>query len=287
MSQLIDGKAIAAKVRAEVTEGVKARAAHGQRQPGLAVVRVGEDPASKIYIGGKRKACAEVGMQSWEHAFPETATQEEVLAKVRELNADPNVHGILVQLPIPKHLDDRAILNAVDPRKDVDGFHPMNLGALVMGLPAPRACTPFGVMRLLKEAGVDPAGKRAVVIGRSIIVGKPMALLLMEANATVTVCHSKTADLGAVVREADIVVAAIGKGRFVQGDWIKPGATVIDVGMNRQADGKLWGDVDFEVASKNAGAITPVPGGVGPMTIAMLIRNTLDQADRYDTQKLA
>jgi len=283
MATLIDGKAIAAKVRAEVAADVKARTARGLRQPGLAVVRVGEDPASKIYIGGKRKACAEVGMNSWEHVFAETATQEGVLAKVAELNADPNVHGILVQLPIPKHLDDRAILNAVDPRKDVDGFHPMNLGALVMGLPAPRACTPFGVMRLLREAGVDPAGKRAVVIGRSIIVGKPMALLLLEANATVTVCHSRTRDLPAVVAEAEIVIAAIGKGRFVQGEWIRPGATVIDVGMNRQPDGKLWGDVDFAAASERAGAITPVPGGVGPMTIAMLMRNTLDQANRYDT----
>ena len=283
MATLIDGKAIAAKVRAEVAADVKARTARGLRQPGLAVVRVGEDPASKIYIGGKRKACAEVGMNAWEHVFAETATQEGVLAKVAELNADPNVHGILVQLPIPKHLDDRAILNAVDPRKDVDGFHPMNLGALVMGLPAPRACTPFGVMRLLREAGVDPSGKRAVVIGRSIIVGKPMALLLLEANATVTVCHSRTRDLPAVVAEAEIVIAAIGKGRFVQGEWIRPGATVIDVGMNRQPDGKLWGDVDFAAASERAGAITPVPGGVGPMTIAMLMRNTLDQANRYDT----
>jgi methylenetetrahydrofolate dehydrogenase (NADP+)/methenyltetrahydrofolate cyclohydrolase len=283
MANLIDGKAIAAKVRSEVAVGVQARLGRGLRAPGLAVVRVGEDPASKIYIGGKRKACTEVGMASWEHVFPETATQDEVLNKVRELNADPAVHGILVQLPIPKHLDDRAVLNAVDPRKDVDGFHPMNLGALVMGLPAPRACTPFGVMRLLQETGVDPAGKRAVVIGRSIIVGKPMALMLLEANATVTVCHSKTRDLPAVVREADIVVAAIGKGRFVKGDWIRPGATVIDVGMNRQESGKLWGDVDFD-AAQHAGAITPVPGGVGPMTIAMLIKNTLDQAERYDSK---
>ncbi|MBS2027741.1 MAG: bifunctional methylenetetrahydrofolate dehydrogenase/methenyltetrahydrofolate cyclohydrolase FolD [Deltaproteobacteria bacterium] len=286
MATLIDGKAIAAKVRAEVAEGVKARVAKGLRAPGLAVVRVGEDPASKIYIGGKRKACAEVGMQSWEHVFPETATQDEVAARLRELNADPAVHGILVQLPIPKQLDDRALLNLVDAKKDVDGFHPMNLGALVMGLPAPRACTPFGVMRLLQEAGCDPSGKRAVVIGRSLIVGKPMALMLLEANATVTVCHSKTKDLPAVVREADILVAAIGKGRFVQGDWVKPGAVVIDVGMNRQADGKLWGDVDFEPASQRASAITPVPGGVGPMTIAMLIRNTLNQADRFDTTKV-
>jgi len=286
MATLIDGKAIAAKVRAEVAEGVKARLAKGLRAPGLAVVRVGEDPASKIYIGGKRKACSEVGMQSWEHVFPETATQDEVANKLRELNADPAVHGILVQLPIPKQLDDRALLNLVDSKKDVDGFHPMNLGSLVMGLPAPRACTPFGVMRLLQEAGCDPAGKRAVVIGRSLIVGKPMALMLLEANATVTVCHSKTKDLPAVIREADILVAAIGKGRFVQGDWVKPGAVVIDVGMNRQADGKLWGDVDFEPASQRASAITPVPGGVGPMTIAMLIRNTLNQADRYDTAKV-
>jgi methylenetetrahydrofolate dehydrogenase (NADP+)/methenyltetrahydrofolate cyclohydrolase len=286
MATLIDGKAVAAKVRAEVATQVKARLARGLRAPGLAVVRVGEDPASKIYVGGKRKACEEVGMPSWEHVFPETATQSEVLAQVRALNADAGVHGILVQLPIPKHLDEREILQAVDPRKDVDGFHPLNLGALVSGTPAPRACTPFGVMRLLKEAGVDPSGKRAVVIGRSIIVGKPMALLLLEANATVTVCHSKTVDLPGVVREADIVVAAIGKGRMVKGDWIKPGATVIDVGMNRQPDGKLWGDVDFEGASQRAAAITPVPGGVGPMTIAMLIHNTLGQAERFDTQNV-
>jgi methylenetetrahydrofolate dehydrogenase (NADP+)/methenyltetrahydrofolate cyclohydrolase len=279
---LIDGKAIAAKVRAEVAEGVKARLAKGKRAPGLTVIRVGEDPASKIYVGSKIKASGEVGIVSTEHHPEATITREALLTLVKKVNDDPAVHGLLVQLPLPKHIDEREILLSVDPRKDVDGFHPMNAGALMVGQPAPRACTPFGIMRLLKETNVDLTGKRAVVVGRSNIVGKPMAMLLLEANATVTICHSRTRDLADEVRRADVVVAAIGKGRFVQGDWIKPGAVVIDVGMNRQADGKLWGDVDFEGASQRASAITPVPGGVGPMTVAMLLANTLAQAERYD-----
>ena len=281
-AKLIDGKAIAAKVRAEVADGVRRRVGAGKRAPGLTVVRVGEDPASKIYVGSKIKACAEAGFVSREIHPDATLTQEALLATVAEINADPNVHGILVQFPLPKHIADRAVLMAIDPRKDVDGFHPYSAGSLVIGQPGPRACTPLGVMRLLQETGVELAGKRAVVVGRSNIVGKPMALLLLEASATVTICHSKTADLAAEVARADVLVAAIGRGHFVQGSWIKPGAVVIDVGQNRQPDGKVWGDVDFEPACERASAITPVPGGVGPMTVAMLLANTLTQANQFD-----
>jgi methylenetetrahydrofolate dehydrogenase (NADP+)/methenyltetrahydrofolate cyclohydrolase len=274
---IIDGKQVAAKVRAEVAEQVKELTRKGI-VPGLTVVRVGDDPASAVYVKGKRKACEEVGMRSVEHHLPATVPEAELLGLIARLNVDPETHGILVQLPLPKHVDESKVLDAISPAKDADGFHPMNVGALWTGKPSPRPCTPAGVMRLLDEAGVDPKGKRALVIGRSNIVGKPMAYMLLERHATVTIAHSRTADLAAAVAEADIVVAAIGKAEMVKGAWVKPGAVVIDVGMNRKADGKLCGDVEFVEAEKRASAITPVPGGVGPMTIAMLLVNTLELA---------
>jgi methylenetetrahydrofolate dehydrogenase (NADP+)/methenyltetrahydrofolate cyclohydrolase len=274
MAQLIDGKAVAARVRAEVKAEVERLKAERGIVPGLAVVRVGEDPASKIYVTGKKKAAEEVGFNSWEHHPDATLSQDELLALVRKLNEDPAVHGILVQLPLPKHIDAEQIITAVKPEKDVDGFHPISAGNLSLGKPGLRPCTPVGVMHLLKEVGCNPSGKRAVVVGRSNIVGKPMALMLLQADATVTICHRKS-DLPREVGMADILVVAAGVPELVKGDWIKPGAVVIDVGMNRKADGKLVGDVEFQSASQRASAITPVPGGVGPMTIAMLMRNTL------------
>jgi methylenetetrahydrofolate dehydrogenase (NADP+)/methenyltetrahydrofolate cyclohydrolase len=274
---VIDGKQVAAAVRSEVAARVKEMSRSG-RVPGLTVVRVGDDPASAVYVRGKRKACEEVGMRSVEHHLPATTRQDELLALIARLNADPETHGILVQLPLPKQIEESAVLDAIDPRKDADGFHPVNVGALWLGKPAPRPCTPAGVMRLLEEAKVDPKGKRALVIGRSHIVGKPMAAMLLERHATVTVAHSRTQDLAAEVARADILVAAIGKAEIVKGEWVKPGAVVIDVGMNRKADGKLCGDVEYAEAAKRAAAITPVPGGVGPMTIAMLLVNTLELA---------
>jgi len=274
MAQLIDGKAIAARVRAEVKVEVERLKAARGLVPGLAVVRVGEDPASKIYVTGKKKAAEEVGFHSWEHHPDANISQDELLALVRKLNDDPAVHGILVQLPLPKHMDPELIISAVKPEKDVDGFHPISAGNLSLGRPGLRPCTPSGVMRLLEEAGCNPSGKRAVVVGRSNIVGKPMALMLLQKDATVTICHRKS-DLPREVAMADILVVAVGVPELVKGDWIKPGAVVIDVGMNRKADGKLVGDVEFQAASQKASFITPVPGGVGPMTIAMLMRNTL------------
>jgi methylenetetrahydrofolate dehydrogenase (NADP+)/methenyltetrahydrofolate cyclohydrolase len=276
---VIDGKQIAAKVRGEVAERVEQLQARGVT-PGLTVVRVGEDPASAIYVRGKRKACEEVGIRSVEHHLPAATTQRELMALVARLNADPSVHGILVQLPLPDQIDEDPVLDAIDPRKDSDGFHPFNVGCLWTGKPAPRACTPRGIMRLLDEAGVDPKGKRALVVGRSNIVGKPMAAMLLERHATVTVAHSRTQDLAAEVGRADILVAAIGKAEIVKGAWVKPGAVVVDVGMNRLPDGKLVGDVEFAPAAERASAITPVPGGVGPMTIAMLLVNTVELATR-------
>jgi len=276
---IIDGKQVAARVRSEVAVGVKELVRAG-RIPGLTVVRVGDDPASAIYVRGKRKACEEVGIHSVEHHLPATTSQAELMSLVHRLNADPSVHGILVQLPLPKQLDESAVLDAIDPRKDVDGFHPYNVGALVLGKPAPRPCTPAGIMRLLDEAKCDPKGKRALVIGRSHIVGKPVALMLLERHATVTIAHSRTADLASEVGRAEILVAAIGKAELVKGAWVRQGAVVIDVGMNRLPDGKLVGDVEFGAASQRASAITPVPGGVGPMTIAMLLVNTVELAKR-------
>jgi methylenetetrahydrofolate dehydrogenase (NADP+)/methenyltetrahydrofolate cyclohydrolase len=276
---IIDGKAIAARVRAEVAEQVAGLKQQGVAT-GLTVVRVGDDPASAVYVRNKIKACAETGIVSTEHHLADTTSQADLLALIARLNADPAVHGILVQLPLPKQITEQAVLEAISPLKDADGFHPFNVGCLWTGKSAPRACTPFGVMRLLDEAGVDLKGKHAVVVGRSNIVGKPQAAMLLERHATVTIAHSRTPDLAAEVGRADVVIAAVGKAEIIKGAWIKPGAVVIDVGMNRGADGKLVGDVEFGEAAKRAAAITPVPGGVGPMTIAMLLANTAALAAR-------
>jgi methylenetetrahydrofolate dehydrogenase (NADP+)/methenyltetrahydrofolate cyclohydrolase len=278
MSQIIDGKAIAKKVRDEVAaEAARFASAHG-RPPGLEVVLVGEDPASVVYTRNKEKAALESGVRGKLHKLPADTTEAELLALVKKLNDDTTVDGILVQLPLPKHIREKAVLDAIDPRKDVDGFHPTNVGLLSVGRPGLVPCTPSGVMRLLAEAGVKLEGARAVVIGRSNIVGKPMAQLLLAANATVTIAHSKTRDLPAVCREADVVIAAVGRAKMVSRAFIKPGAAVIDVGMNRDENGKLCGDVDYTSAAEVAGPITPVPGGVGPMTIACLLENTIKAA---------
>ena len=275
---IIDGKLIAARVRAEVAAQVREIEARKGVKPGLALVRVGNDPASEVYVRGKVKACQETGMAGFEHILPEATSQEDLLALLRKLNDDPRVHGVLVQLPLPKQLDAGAILDALAPHKDVDGFGPHSAGALFSGRPGLRPCTPLGILRLLDEAQTELAGARALVIGRSNIVGKPVAQLLLERNATVTVAHSRTAALADEVARADVVVAAIGRAEMIKGAWVKPGATVIDVGMNRNADGKLCGDVEFGRAFERARAITPVPGGVGPMTIAYLLSNTIQAA---------
>ena len=275
---IIDGKAIAAKVRAEVKAQVGEIEARAGVKPGLALVRVGNDPASEVYVRGKVKACLETGMQGFEHILPEQTTQADLLALVRKLNADPRVHGVLVQLPLPKQIDAGAVLEALAPQKDVDGFGPQSAGALFSGRPGLRPCTPLGILRLLDEAQAELSGARALVIGRSNIVGKPVALLLLERNATVTLAHSRTAGLAEEVGRADVLVAAIGRAEMIKGAWVKPGATVIDVGMNRNAAGKLCGDVEFAAAAERARAITPVPGGVGPMTIAYLLSNTIQAA---------
>jgi methylenetetrahydrofolate dehydrogenase (NADP+)/methenyltetrahydrofolate cyclohydrolase len=272
---IIDGKAVAASLRAEIAADV----AELPRAPGLAVVLVGEDPASAVYVRSKGKACREAGMVSFEHKLPAETSEADLLALVAQLNADPAVDGILVQLPLPKHISDGKVIAAIDPHKDVDGFNPVNVGRLASGLPGFVPCTPMGCVMLIKSVLPDLAGKDAVVIGRSNIVGKPMAQLLLGESCTVTIAHSRTADLPAVVGRADIVVAAVGRPNMVKGDWLKPGAIVIDVGINRTDDG-LVGDVDFASAEPVAGAITPVPGGVGPMTIACLLKNTLTSAQR-------
>lgn len=279
MAQLIDGKVISAKVRAEVAAQTRELVAQKNVRPGLAVVRVGEDPASKVYVSGKRKDAEEVGFASWEHHYPDTVSQAEVMARLDALNADKAVHGVLVQLPLPKHLDTDAIIARVRPEKDADGFHPMNAANLFQGRPGIRPCTPFGIMRMLEEIAFKPASKKAVVVGRSNIVGKPMAMMLLNANATVTLCHSKS-DLARELKDADLVVVAVGVAELVKGEWLKPGVVVVDVGMNKNAAGKLVGDVHFPSASEKASFITPVPGGVGPMTRAMLLANTLDAAKR-------
>jgi methylenetetrahydrofolate dehydrogenase (NADP+) / methenyltetrahydrofolate cyclohydrolase len=276
---IIDGKAIAAKVRAEVRAEADRLKAAGIA-PGLAVVLVGEDPASQVYVRNKTKAAAEAGIATFDHKLGADTAEDKLLGLVAELNADSRVHGILVQFPVPPQISQQKVINTIDARKDVDGLHPWSLGRLWGGHPVMVACTPAGCMRLLAEAGTTVAGAEAVVIGRSQLVGRPMAALLCNANATVTVCHSQTKGLPDVVRRADIVVAAIGKAELVKGDWIKPGATVIDVGMNRGSDGKLVGDVEFAAAARRCRAITPVPGGVGPMTIAMLLANTVRSAAR-------
>jgi methylenetetrahydrofolate dehydrogenase (NADP+)/methenyltetrahydrofolate cyclohydrolase len=278
-AKLIDGKAIAQEVRTEWKVRADALKARGIT-PGLAVIIVGEDAASKVYVANKVKACAELGLHS-EHIVLSADTPEAtLLARIAALNADPKIHGILVQLPVPRHIDSSKVLNAISPEKDVDGFHPLNVGALVTGNMRFAPCTPYGVMKLLEKSGVSIEGKHAVVVGRSNIVGKPMALLLLQANATVTICTSKTADLAKFTRDADILVVAIGRARMITGDMIKHGAAVIDVGMNRTPEGKLCGDVDFDSAKEVAGWITPVPGGVGPMTITMLVANTVQSAER-------
>jgi methylenetetrahydrofolate dehydrogenase (NADP+)/methenyltetrahydrofolate cyclohydrolase len=277
-AKVIDGKAVAAQVRAEVAERARSFQARFGRPPGLAVVQVGEDPASSVYVRNKRRSCVDVGIESFAHDLPASIPEAELLALVEKLNADSRVDGILMQMPLPKGLDASRMIDAIDPAKDVDGLHPFNEGLLVVGRPGLRACTPSGCMRLLAAVHCNPSGKTAVVVGRSILVGKPMALLLLEANATVTIAHSRTADLASTVRGADIVVAAVGRANMIKGAWIKPGAVVLDVGTNKGADGKLVGDVEFEAAKRVASAITPVPGGVGPMTIALLLSNTVDAA---------
>lgn len=276
-ARLIDGNALAKKVRGEVAQQVAALAAQG-RQPGLAVILVGEDPASQVYVKHKVADCQGVGMRSVLERHPATLGEAALLERIRALNADPAIHGILVQLPLPKHIDANKVIETISPAKDVDGFHVASAGALMIGRPGFKACTPYGCMKMLEAIGCDPRGKHAVVIGRSNIVGKPMALLLLQANATVTICHSATPDLAAHTRQADIVVAAVGKRNVLTADMVKPGAVIIDVGMNRNDEGKLCGDVDFAGVSQVAGWITPVPGGVGPMTRAMLLVNTLEAA---------
>jgi methylenetetrahydrofolate dehydrogenase (NADP+)/methenyltetrahydrofolate cyclohydrolase len=274
MAQVIDGKAIAAKVRQEVSDAVAALKARGV-QVGLHVVLVGDDPASHVYVRNKERASAEVGIQGVTHRLPADTSEADLLALLARLNADPEVDGVLVQLPVPPHIDTNRVTDAQDPARDVDGFHPVNLGMLVSDRPGLRACTPAGCLRLIDETGTDLKGKRAVVVGRSLIVGKPMAHLLLQRHATVSICHSRTVDLPARVAEADVLVAAIGRANMIRGEWIKPGAVVIDVGMNRNDEGKLTGDVDYPGAFERASFITPVPGGVGPMTIAYLMRNTV------------
>ncbi|MDE7104843.1 MAG: bifunctional methylenetetrahydrofolate dehydrogenase/methenyltetrahydrofolate cyclohydrolase FolD [Ruminococcus sp.] len=278
MAQIIDGKAVSMAVKEEVAnEAAKLKEEHGLKV-GLAVVIVGNDPASKVYVNNKKKACEAVGFKSFEYALDENTTQEQLLDLVNVLNRDETVNGILVQLPLPKHIDEKAIINAISPDKDVDAFHPVNVGKIMIGEYSFLPCTPAGVMRLIESTGVDITGKQCVVIGRSNIVGKPQAMLLLQKNGTVTICHSKTKNLKEICLSADILVVAIGRAKFVTGDMIKEGAVVIDVGMNRDENGKLCGDVDFESAVEKAGYITPVPGGVGPMTIAMLMKNTLTAA---------
>jgi methylenetetrahydrofolate dehydrogenase (NADP+)/methenyltetrahydrofolate cyclohydrolase len=278
---IIDGKAFAAGLRARIADGVTAFRAQAGRAPGLAVVLVGEDPASNVYVRSKGKATREAGMESVEHRLPADVPAENLLALVATLNADPAIDGILVQLPLPKHIDEQSVISAIDPDKDVDGFHPINAGRLATGLPGFVPCTPFGCVLLLKSVLPSLSGLEAVVVGRSNIVGKPMAQLLLRESCTVTVVHSRTKDVPAHIRRADIVVAAVGIPQMIKGDWLKPGATVIDVGINR-TDAGLVGDVDFASAVEVAGAITPVPGGVGPMTIACLLRNTLVSAGRRE-----
>lgn len=279
MAQILDGKVVAAKVQAAVAEGVGSLRARGV-SPVLAVVLVGEDPASRVYVGGKRRACQAVGIEARDHLFPRGLAETDLLALIRELNADPSVHGILVQLPLLPSIDEDRVIAAVDPAKDVDGFHPENLGRLLAGVPGVLPCTPAGVIEILDHYGVDLKGAEAVVVGRSRIVGKPLAQLLLGRHATVTVCHTRTRDVAAHTRRAEVLAVAAGRPAVVTGDMVRPDAVVVDIGVNRMPDGKLVGDVDFATVSPRVRAITPVPGGVGPMTIAMLMRNTLEAARR-------
>ncbi len=277
-AQLIDGKAIAAKFKSEIRAEVEALVARGIRRPGLSVVMVGDNPASAVYVRNKRKACADSGIVSVAHDLPYSTTQQELAHLIESLNRDPAIDGILVQLPLPQHIEQSAIIEKIDPAKDVDGFHPYNVGRLALRVPLIRPCTPYGVTKLIDHVGISPKGRHSVVIGASNIVGRPMALELLLMGGTVTVCHRFTGELEPYVRSADILIVAVGRPGIVRGEWVKPGSVVIDVGMNRGADGKLCGDVDFDGAARRAGWITPVPGGVGPMTVAMLMKNTLESA---------
>lgn len=278
-ARIIDGVALSLRIREEVAQRVAALAAKGTR-PGLAVVLVGEDPASQVYVRNKVAACEKAGLHSVKEQYPADMTEADLLARIDKLNRDPSIHGILVQLPLPKHMDSHKVIEAIAAEKDVDGFHISNAGLLMTGQPLFRPCTPYGVMKMLESEGVALRGAEAVIVGASNIVGKPMAMLLLAAGATITICNSKTRDLAAQTRRADVLVVATGKPGMIDGSMVKPGAVVIDVGINRGADGKLCGDVDFASASQVAGAITPVPGGVGPMTIAMLLVNTVEAAER-------
>jgi len=284
VAELIDGKAIAAELRGQISTDVKELVATGVT-PGLAVVLVGEDPASRVYVSMKEKACAATGIYSVEHKLSAETGEAELLELIATLNGDEKIDGILVQLPLPGHIDEAKVLEAISPSKDVDGFHPYNVGRLVTGNPVFKPCTPYGVMKMLEYIGADLKGKDVVIVGRSNIVGKPLALMCLAEHATVTICHSRTVDLPQKVAAADVVIAAVGRPEMIKGDWIKKGAIVIDVGVNRVGEKKLVGDVDFIAASKNAAAITPVPGGVGPMTITMLLYNTLVSAKRRAAKK--
>ncbi len=277
MAQLIDGKAVSKQIKEETAKEVLALREKGI-VPGLAVVLVGEDPASKVYVSNKQKACKACHIESFGYVLPESTSEEELLKLVGELNEDPKVNGILVQLPLPRHIDENKIIHAISPKKDVDAFHPVNVGKIMIGDYDFLPCTPAGCLALIDSTGVEISGKRCVVIGRSNIVGKPMAMLLLHRNGTVTICHSKTKNLAEICREADILVAAVGREKFVTADMVKEGAVVIDVGINRMENGKLCGDVDFDAVKEKCAAITPVPGGVGPMTIAMLMKNTVTAA---------
>lgn len=285
-AQIIDGKVISASIREDIKQAISHRKEQHERAPGLAVILVGEDPASQVYVKHKAKACDEVGIVSHIITLPEDIDQHTLLEQVDRYNANPHVDGILVQLPLPKHLNEEQVTERIRPDKDIDGFHPYNIGRLTQKRPTLRPCTPYGVMKMLEATGITTRGARAVIVGASNIVGRPMALELLLADATITVCNSKTQDLASVVAQADIVVVGVGRPNFVKGDWIKTGAVVIDVGINRGDDGKLVGDVEFDSAAKRASWITPVPGGVGPMTVAMLMHNTLQACEAHNEQPL-
>ena len=285
MAEIIDGKVVSSAIRNDLSEEISQFKSEYNVTPGLAVIIVGDNPASLVYVRNKKKACEQVGINSYEIALPGDVSEEELLARIEILNADPSVHGILVQLPLPEHINEETVINAIDPKKDVDAFHPSNVGKIMIGNYTFLPCTPAGVIDLLDYYNIDISGKKCVIIGRSNIVGKPMAHLLLERNGTVTVCHSRTVDLAEETKKADILVVAIGKPEFVTADMVKPGAVVIDVGINRGADGKLLGDVEFSGVSEVASYITPVPGGVGPMTITTLLKNTLNAAKQLNFKK--
>ena len=278
-AQIISGTQLASQIKSNVAQQISQYVAQGKRAPGLAVILVGADPASQVYVGSKRKSCAEIGIASKSYDLPETTTEQALLELIEELNQDTEVNGILVQLPLPKHIDSTKVIEQISPEKDVDGFHPYNVGRLCQRIPTLRACTPYGVMKLLETTGISFYGKHAVIVGASNIVGRPMALELLLAGCTVTVTHRFTEDLASHIRQADILVVAVGKPKFIKGEWIKEGAVVVDVGINR-LEGKLVGDVEFDVAAQRASYITPVPGGVGPMTVAMLMQNTLSAYEK-------